>query len=140
MSSNRNNSKNPNWKGGISSIKSADTILSLPMSAKLLVKDRLLSQYLVDHDTGCWNWTGGVFKSNGRACLTLGSRLLASRLVWVLFYKKPIGSLCVLHSCDNVLCIRPSHLFLGTNADNSADMVRKGRSATGDRNGARKHP
>jgi hypothetical protein len=31
-------------------------------------------------------------------------------------------------------------LFLGTDMDNSADMVAKGRQAIGDRNGARLHP
>ena len=34
----------------------------------------------------------------------------------------------VLHSCDNPACINPSHLRLGTAADNSADMVRRGRA------------
>lgn len=73
----------------------------------------------------CWIWTGGV-GSHGYGALAKSA--LAHRFSWEL-HNGPIPSEtpCVLHHCDTRRCVRPDHLFLGTRADNTADMISKGR-------------
>lgn len=63
-----------------------------------------------------------------------GRSMRASRAVWILANGDP-GPLFVLHTCGNGMgnCIRLAHLYLGTPADNSADMVRDGHSTRGSR-------
>ncbi len=51
----------------------------------------------------------------------------AHRASWLLAYGPIPPGLYVLHRCDHKTCVRPSHLFLGTAADNARDRERKGR-------------
>lgn len=57
-----------------------------------------------------------------------GSNYRAHRLVYEQLVG-PLGTLQVLHSCDNPKCINIKHLFLGTQKDNMVDMGNKGRKA-----------
>lgn len=94
-------------------------------------------------ETGCWEWTltkeRPPLLAYGRCYF--GKRYRhAHRVVWELL-KGPIPEgMCVLHRCDNPPCCNPDHLFLGTLADNAADRDAKGRTAKGDRSGARRYP
>lgn len=95
---------------------------------------------------GCWLWIGSKTKK-GYGHIRIGSRADGSRrvvLVHRLSYELHIGPIPkghgVLHTCDTPPCIKPTHLFTGTNTDNVADRQAKGRTAKGDRSGYRKHP
>jgi len=87
----------------------------------------------VDPKTGCWISTLAP-SPDGYVRIQMGSRhdddrrkVLLHRYSFEAFKRKiPEGMLC-LHRCDRPNCLRPDHLFLGTNADNMQDAGRKGR-------------
>jgi hypothetical protein len=87
--------------------------------------------------TDCVLWTGYV-QPNGYAKTSYRGRPeWAHRAAWQKANGPIPDGMWVLHRCDVPLCINPDHLFLGTHLDNMADMRAKGRSAKGDRSGAR---
>lgn len=85
----------------------------------------------IDKSGDCWVYTG---KWLTRPRLGYGSvswrgkQHLVHRLSWELANGPIPNGLKVLHKCDNTLCVRPEHLFLGTQAENIEDMRRKGRA------------
>jgi|SRR6266567_1315290 len=95
---------------------------------------------------GCWKWAAKRYHRFGYGVLATPkskwgrTQIEAHRVSWVLHFGQVPEGLSVLHRCDNPECTRPDHLFLGTTADNLADMRRKGREASGDRHGSKTHP
>lgn len=87
----------------------------------------------VQKTDGCWLWTGSCHTSKlpygvigvKRTCK------LAHRVSYELAYGSIPDGMNVLHRCDNPKCVRPDHLFLGTQSENARDMTTKGRRRGG---------
>lgn len=105
-----------------------------PYRERPSLSDRFHAAYTKE-ENGCWIWRKAL-SSMGYGAIQLGVGVTgkAHRISWELANGPIPEGMYVMHSCDTPACVNPDHLSIGTVADNSRDMVARGRSLRGPKN------
>ena len=96
------------------------------------VFERFKSKY--KKGPGCWIWTACKTPSGYGWFFINGKCQRAHRVSYEIHIGKIPKGLLVCHTCDNRLCVNPSHLFVGTHKDNMRDCIRKNRFVSNEAN------
>lgn len=106
-------------------------------SKHLTLEERFWGKVVKTAD--CWIWVStlspkgyGVFNLDQSKRRCGPSQIRAHRMSYILAKGAIPDGLLVCHSCDNPRCVRPEHLFIGTNKDNMDDRNNKGRHTKGE--------
>lgn len=88
---------------------------------------RFENQFIPEPNSGCWLWVAVANWKRYGTFNIAGKNRRAHRVAWELYRGQIPAGMQVNHKCNVRQCVNPDHLYLGTHADNMADMQQSGR-------------
>ena len=104
------------------------------MTSLFIATERIEKKVERIPESGCWVWMGTTTVRGYGQIEHKTKKLYAHRASYEAFVGEIPQGMYVCHTCDNVSCVNPNHLFLGTQKQNLQDMAKKGRSTRGEKN------
>jgi len=77
--------------------------------------------------SGCWEWQGPCDKDGYGLFFYTATQYRAARLALKLDGRPVPSGMYACHHCDNPVCVRASHLYVGSPKQNVEDALRRGR-------------
>jgi hypothetical protein len=85
--------------------------------------DRFKEKYIVDPNTGCWNWQDTLLHNGYGRLQQNGKSIKAHRFAYEYYNGSIKEGYFICHSCNNRRCVNPKHLRQDTHSSNMIDMV-----------------
>jgi ribosomal protein L37E len=94
------------------------------------LEERFTDSFIPEPNSGCWLWLGSRDrKGYGQIRVAKHDLRYATHVALEINDRSVPDGMSACHHCDNPGCVNPDHLFIGTQQDNTTDMIRKGRAS-----------
>ena len=95
------------------------------------VAERFWPNVAIGSEDACWPWQSKSTAKYGYGRMTAGRKryLRSNQVAWGLKNGPIPDGMKIRHSCDVTSCCNERHLLIGTQADNVADAIKRGRNS-----------